>query len=86
MANKRESWKSKLLGFVECTLPHDKVMNFQNHNILFYSHHIETNFNKASGIANSEDDTANTWNHHYQVSQDSQSLKAADQSQSVEKF
>ena len=35
MANKWESWKSKLLEFVECTLPHDKVMNFQNHNILF---------------------------------------------------
>ena len=35
MANKWGSWKLKLLGFVECTLPHNKVMNFQNHNVLF---------------------------------------------------
>ena len=43
---------------------------------------LKTNFNKFSKITNSEEDIANTWNHHYQVSQDSQSLKAADQSQS----
>ena len=38
------------MRFVECTLPHDKVMNFQNHNIL-----LKTNFNKSSG--NSKEDT-----------------------------
>ena len=70
MANKWKSWKSKLVGLVKCTLPHDKVMNFQNLNILLYSHHTETNFNKSSGITNLEEDRVNTWNHHYQVSQD----------------
>ena len=39
-----------------------------------------------SGIANLEDDTANTCNHQYQVSQDQQVMKVADQSQSAEKF
>ena len=47
---------------------------------------MKTNFKKFTEITNSEEDRANIWNHHYQVSQDSQSLKAADQSQSVEKF
>ena len=47
---------------------------------------LKTNFNKSLGIVNSKDETANTWNHHYQVSQDSQSLKVVDQSQSAEKF
>ena len=47
---------------------------------------FKTNFNKSSGIENSEDDTTNTWNHHYQVSQDQQAMKVANQSQSVEKF
>ena len=47
---------------------------------------LKTNFNNFLEITNSEEDRANTWNHHYQVSQDSQSLKATDQSQLVEKF
>ena len=51
-----------------------------------YNDYIGTDFNKSSGIVNSNDETTNTWNHHYQVSQDSQSLKVANQSQSVEKF
>ena len=39
---------------------------------------LKTNFNKFSEITNSKEDRANTWNHHYQVSQDLQSLKAVD--------
>ena len=38
------------------------------------------------GIANLEDDTANTWNHYCQVSQDQQAMKVVDQNQSVEKL
>ena len=54
------------MGFVECTLPHDKVMNvFFNTMIM-----LKTNFNKFLEVTNSEDNTANTWNHHYQVNQD----------------
>ena len=37
-------------------------------------------------IINPEDDTDNTWNHYYKVSQDQQAIKTADQNQSVEKF
>ena len=47
---------------------------------------LKTNFNKFSEITNSEEDRANTWNHHYQISQDQQAMNAADQSQSTEKF
>ena len=44
------------MGFVECTLPHDKVMNFQNHNVLFCTMiMLKTNFKKFSG--NSKEDT-----------------------------
>ena len=47
---------------------------------------LKTNFNKSSRIVNSKDEIANTWNHHYQVSQDQQAMKVVDQSQLVEKF
>ena len=62
------------MRFVECTVHCDRVMkfiiNFYNHIAFLYDHHAETNFNKFSGITNSKDDAANTWNHHYQVNQD----------------
>ena len=53
---------------------------------LLYNHYVGTDFNKSSGIVNSKDEIANTRNHHYQVCQDSQSLKVANHSQSAEKL
>ena len=29
-----------------------------------YNYHVESNFNKYSGIANLKEDTPNIWNHH----------------------
>ena len=78
MTNKWESWKLKLLGFVECTLPHDKVMNvFFNTMIM-----LKTNFKKFSG--NSKEDTFKSSSTMKVVEQES--IKQGNSEQSAQTF